>query len=217
MPVITISRQYGSGGKEIAMRVCEILGYSYFDKNLMARVASEVGLSENDIVDFSEDNYKMRSLFERLFGRRRRSEAVGTLSRVPALRVDLLDDAQSVNLVKDTIIAAHKHDNIVIVGRGGQAILQHEPGVLHVRITAPLGARTMRVKEREYLDLDDATELVKNKDQNAAAYLQRFFDIDWDNPLLYHLCINTGKWEPEDATDIIINALSRLKTVKTMG
>lgn len=216
MPVITISRQYGSGGKEIAMRICEILGYSYFDKTLMARVASEVGLSENEIVDFSEDNYKMRSLFERLFGRRRRSDAWGAESGA-ALQVELLDDAQSVNLVKDTVIAAHRHDNIVIVGRGGQAILQHEPGVLHVRITAPLGARTMRVKEREYLDLDDATALVKSKDQNAAAYLQHFFDIDWDNPLLYHLSINTGKWEVEDATDIIINALSRLKIVKMMG
>jgi cytidylate kinase len=216
MPVITISRQYGSGGKEIAMRVCEILGYSYFDKNLMVRVASDVGLSENEIVDFSEDNYKMRSLFERLFGRRRQSEVVGPESSA-ALRVEVLDEALSVNLVKDTIIAAHKHDNIVIVGRGGQAILQHEPGVLHVRITAPLGARTMRVKEREYLNLDDATELVKSKDQNAAVYLQRFFDIDWDNPLLYHLSINTGKWESEDATDIIINALSRLKVVRPMG
>jgi cytidylate kinase len=216
MPVITISRQYGSGGKEIAMRVCEILGYSYFDKNLMVRVASDVGLSENEIVDFSEDNYKMRSLFERLFGRRRQSEVVGPESSA-ALRVEVLDEALSVNLVKDTIIAAHKHDNIVIVGRGGQAILQHEPGVLHVRITAPLGARTMRVKEREYLNLDDATELVKSKDQNAAVYLQRFFDIDWDNPLLYHLSINTGKWESEDATDIIINALSRLKIVRSMG
>jgi cytidylate kinase len=212
MPVITISRQYGSGGKEIAMRVCEILGYSFFDKNLMMRVASEVGLSDEDVVDFSEDNYKMRGLFERLFGRRQRADVFVPASA--AVGIEFLDEAHSVNLVKDTIIAAHKHDNIVIVGRGGQAILQHEPGVLHVRITAPLGARTMRVKEREYLDLDSATELVKSKDQNAAAYLQRFFDIDWDNPLLYHVCINTGKWELDDAADIIINALSHLKIVK---
>jgi cytidylate kinase len=55
MAVITISRQYGSPGNEIAVRVCEILGYHYFDKRLMAQVASEVGLSEQEIVDFSEE------------------------------------------------------------------------------------------------------------------------------------------------------------------
>lgn len=213
MPVITISRQYGSGGTEIARRLCSILGYSYFDKNLMARVASEVGLAEHDIVDFSEDTYKMRTLFERLFGRHNVRADVVNPQRAAALQVEVLDEAQSATLVKDTIMAAYKHDNIVIVGRGGQAILQHKPGVLHIRITAPLGARALRVKERDNLDLDGATHLVKQRDAATGAYLQRFFDIDWNNPLLYHLSINTGRWEPDDATDIIFNALSRLKSL----
>ena len=213
MPVITISRQYGSGGTEIAKRLCEILGYSYFDKNLMARVAAEVGLSERDIVDFSEDTYKMRGLFERMFGRRNMRSDMVNPERAAALQIEVLDEALSVNLVKDTIIAAYKHDNIVIVGRGGQAILQHEPGVLHVRITAPMGARALHIKERENLDLDEAIYRVKQHDATTDAYLQRFFDIDWNNPLLYHLSINTGRWEPADATDIIFNALSRLKSL----
>lgn len=129
------------------------------------------------------------------------------------LQIEALDEAQSANLVKDTIIAAYRHDNIVIVGRGGQAILQEHPGVLHVRIVAPLGARTLRVKERENLSLDQATELVKRKEQAAAAYLQRFYDIDWNNPMLYHVMINAGKFKLDDAAEIIISALSRLKTV----
>ena len=95
MPVITISRQYGSGGTEIAKRVCSKLGYSYFDKNLMARVASEVGLAEHDIVDFSEDTYKMRSLFERMFGRRStRSDSINPERRSP-FQVEALDEATS--------------------------------------------------------------------------------------------------------------------------
>lgn len=213
MPVITISRQYGSGGTEIAKRVCDILGYSYFDKNLMARVASEVGLSERDFVDFSEDTYKMRNMFERMFGRRNMRSDMVNPEHAAALQVEVLDEARSVSLVKDSIIAAYKHDNIVIVGRGGQTILQHEPGVLHVRIMAPMGARALRVKERDNLDLESATNMVKQRDQAAGAYLQRFFGVDWNDPLLYHLSINTGRWNPEDATDIIFNALSRLKSL----
>ena len=59
MAVVTISRQFGSGGDEIADRVCKLLGYHYFDKALMRRIATEASLSPTEIVDFSEDNYKI--------------------------------------------------------------------------------------------------------------------------------------------------------------
>ncbi|MDF1515519.1 MAG: cytidylate kinase-like family protein [Anaerolineae bacterium] len=216
MPVITISRHFGSGGKEVARKICERLGYSYFDKNLMIRVAAEVGISEKEVVDLSVDTYKMRGFLERLFGRRRSGAfgGVGTLG-VDDLRVESLDEAASINLVKDTIIAAHERDNVVIVGRGGQAVLRDKPGVLHVRITAPRGARAMRVKERDNLTLSQATELVYTRDKAAADYLQHFFSIDWENPLLYHFIINTGWWELEDASELIINALAHLNTGRT--
>ncbi len=214
MPVITISRQYGSGGDAIGKHVCEALGYSYFDKNLMARVATEAGISESDIVDLPEHTYKMRGFFDKLFGRRRSAAEAWTAPKdQQALLVAALDEARSVNLIKDTILEAHKHDNVVIVGRGGQAILREQPGVLHVRIIAPLGARVLRVQSAENVSLDEATTRVNRRDEAAAAYLERFFDIDWDNPLLYHLIINTGKWETEDAVQIILNALAHLRMV----
>jgi cytidylate kinase len=216
MPVITISRQYGSGGDAIGKNVCEALGYSYFDKNLMARVASEAGISKNDIVDLPEDAYKMRGFFDKLFGRRRSAaEAWADASAQQILPVEALDEAHSVNLIKNTVMEAYKHDNVVIVGRGGQAILREQPGVLHVRIVAPLGARVLREETAENINLDEATVRVKHRDEAAAAYLERFYDIDWDNPLLYHLIINTGKWETEDAVHIILSALAHLRMVPT--
>jgi cytidylate kinase len=215
MPVITISRHYGSGGIEVARRLCDILGYSYFDKTLMVRVAAEVGISEKEVVDLSVDTYKMRGFLDRLFGRRRSSSRVpSTLSASERFTVDTLDEAASVNLVKDTIIAAFERDNVVIVGRGGQAVLRDKPGVLHVRITAPMGARALRVKERDNIPLSQATELVRSKDQAATDYLKRFLDINWENPLLYHLIVNTGKWELENTTELIVNALTHLKIVR---
>jgi len=216
MPVITISREYGSGGKDVAKRVCEMLGYTYFDKNLMARVAAEVGLANDEVVDFSEDTYKMRNFMERMFDRRRLGADAWDASAgtTRSLQVEILDEAQCAHLVKDTIIGAYKHDNVVIVGRGGQAMLKEKPGVLHVRLNAPRGARALRVKERESLGLGEAIDRVRRKDQAATAYLKRFFEIDWDNPLLYHLIINTGKWELEDVAQMIVNALTRLKVVK---
>ncbi len=219
MPVITISREFGSGATQVAQHLCDVLGYSYFDKNLMAQVAGEMDVSQDNVVDFSEDTYRMRSFFERLLGRRRlqieapAAKVSRTETAPSALTVETLSEAAGIKLVRDTIVAAYERDNVVIVGRGGQAVLRDKPGVLHVRMIAPLGARAMRVKERMGITLSEATDLCRSKDQSALAYLERFYQIDWDNPLLYHMIINTGKWETEDVAQVIIGALMNLKTV----
>ena len=211
MPVITISRQYGSGAVRVAEQVCELLGYTYFDKSLMVRVAAEMGISEDGVVDFSEDQYRMRNFLERLFGRRRIRTEVNDLADDSSPAAHALSEAEGIKLVRDTVLAAHKHDNVVIVGRGGQAILRESPSVLHVRLHAPLGARALRVKERSGLPFGQATDLVRRRDESAARYLARFHEIDWDNTMLYHLVINTGKWELSDVAEIIISALNNLK------
>ena len=69
--VITISREAGSGGDEIALKVSELLGYAYFDKTLMANVAKSLGISDEDIEDFSEDTYKVKSLVNRILLRKK--------------------------------------------------------------------------------------------------------------------------------------------------
>lgn len=157
----------------------------------------------------------MRGFLDRLFDRRRMvsGSEEGEKSPDASLPIEVLDEERCITLVKDTLIGAYKRDNVVIVGRGGQAILREMHGVLHVRLNAPVGARALRVKEREDVDLGAASDLVMHKDQATAAYLQRFFDIDWNNPLLYHLIINTGKWELDDVAEMIILGLSRLRMV----
>lgn len=218
MAVITISRQYGSGGMAIARRVCDILGYSYFDKALMVEVASEVGgLDEGQVVDFSEDTYKMRNFLERLLGSRGIKVETWThdASGARSLQIQSLNEAQGVELARDTIHAAYERGNVVIVGRGGQAVLREQPGVLHVRIAAPLGACALRIKEREKITMAEATELATRKDQAAAAYLRKFFEIDWENPLLYHMLLNTGKWDIDAAAQIIVNTLTHLRSASS--
>jgi hypothetical protein len=67
MAVITISREYGSRGNEVAQLICDRLGYRYFDKELMAQVGAQMGLAPNQIADLPEDKHHVRSLVERLF------------------------------------------------------------------------------------------------------------------------------------------------------
>ncbi len=214
MAVITVSRQYGSGGDEIAARVCESLGCRSFDKRLMAQVASDIGLSDQEIVDFSEDEYKVRGFLERLFRTQRVVARVGTWTAdVRGARtraVKDLDEAQAVNLVRALVRRAAEEGNVLIVGRGGQAILQGEPDVLHVRIEAPTDLRIQRVREAEGLNEDEARRRVIESDRAARDYLRRFYDVDWSDPQLYDLVINTRRISPAAAAEHIVKAATEI-------
>ena len=236
MAVITISRQYGSNGNEIAARICEMLGYRLFDRTLMAQLASKVGLSEDEVVDYSEVDYKARTILDQLVsllasppvsllktppGESPAVAQVSTWQRGAAGAkvkvVEAVGEARSVAIVGQTILAASQVGNVVIVGRGGQAVLQEKPGVLHVRIEAPLNVRMQRVQERENHTPQEAQRLIGERDKVSARYVKRFYDVDWSDPMRYHLVINTGKWDVEAAAQLIARAAGLLPPAEASG
>ncbi len=215
MAVITISRLYGSGGDQIASRACEKLGYRLFDKRLVAKVAWEVGLTETEIVDFSEDRHEMRSFLDRLLGRHGASFTHSRVWKedsagVRSLDVVNLDEAQCVGLVRVSVRAAYNQGDFVIVGRGGQAILRDDPGVLHVRIEAPLESRIRRIRTQEGTDYETAKEVAIKRERATLDYLKRFHGVDWADAALYHLVINAGRLDIEAAANVIAGAASHL-------
>jgi cytidylate kinase len=219
MAVITLSRQVGSGGDEIAVRIRDLLGYRYFDKQLMVEAATEAGLCQEEIVDFSEERYKVQDFLSRLFrsGPRPVKEV---LTRSPlhhtidTLNTRELDETQCAALVQHTILQAYETGNIVIVGRGGQAILRDKPGVLHVRVIAPLDQRIQRLRAQGMVGIADIKACIAQKDHATAEYLKRFFSIEWNDPALYHLVLNTGLVDLDAAARIIVAAVEQL-AVKT--
>jgi len=217
MTTITISRQTGSGGDEIAHRLCEILGYRAFDKHMLAQAAALSGFSEQEVIDYSEENYKVRSFLDRLFNRsvplatmRVWEEDTGGILTAEDLK---LSEEMALKLVQKAIHSAHHTGKLVIVGRGGQSILKDVTDVLHVRIEAPLEDRIQRVKEQNRqvrrsfnasIDLRrEAQNWIVRRDEASADYLKRFYNIDWADPMLYHVVINTGKLSLEQAARTI--------------
>jgi cytidylate kinase len=216
MAVVTISRQYGSGGTEIATRVCEMLGYGYLDKVLMSQVAAEAGLCGAELVEFSEQRSEVRDFLDRLLRpgphsvvrvRTRTRDAAGG----ETISVRELDEARCAKLVRSAIHAAYKQGDVVIVGRGGQDTLKNMPEVLHVRIVAPMAERVLRIQKQEQVDTETARRLAIEHDQATARYLNQLFRVRGDNPELYHLVINTGKWSLEDAAQVIVKSVEQLQ------
>jgi cytidylate kinase len=220
MTVVTISRQYGSGGDEIALQVAELLDYRVFSKETIAQVASEVGLAEDEVVDFSETTYRKQSFLDRLmgvFGGESVSVAPvlgapGYAAGMPGTDQAGMDEARLISVVRSSIEAAHERGNVVIVGRGGQAVLESMAGVLHVRIEAPLDVRARRVQEQTGVTLEEARKAVRERDKASATYLKRFYDVDWSDNMLYHLVINSSKLEAGAAADLIARAVEHLAT-----
>lgn len=220
MAVITISRQYGSGGEEVANRVAKMLQYRLFDKILMTLVATEVGLSEDELVDFSETNYTVQGFLERLFKRRTVAQVSSWGLDDTGARVKLVeeqDEMRRIDMARVTIQAAYKKGNIIIVGRGGQAIIKDKPGVLHIRIEAPMNRRVQHIRDTEHISLKEAQKVISERDTASAAYLKRFHDINWSDPMLYHLVINTGKWDIKTAAQVISNVVNYLPQVDPSG
>jgi len=206
--VITISRQVGSGGDEIALDVSKILGYAYFDKSLMVSVAKSLGVCEENIADLSEDTYKVSSLVDRILVRKK-LVAASLDPKDNAQISKTLDEDECLSVIQVVINNLASRRKTVIVGRGGQAILKNKVGVLHVRIIAPVEVRVERIMKSGGLSRRDALKLVEENDKAAAEYLRRFYNIDWEDQANYDLVLNTGKMDLSTAARIIASVASQ--------
>jgi cytidylate kinase len=182
MPIITISRQMGSGGIPIAHKVAEKLGYTLVDGEAIMEAAAAYGLS---------------------------AEAVEEADEKPPHFVDKLDTKQILDLhLIELIILEHAlKGNVIIYGRGGQDLLKDIMSKLRVRIIAPFEERVERWAEREWLDPDRARYLVRKSDQQRAGFIMYYFDRDWDDPLNYDLVINTQQLTEEMAVQLICDGI----------
>jgi cytidylate kinase len=211
MTVITMSRQIGSGSEELGQRLCQELRLIVFNKQLMARVANDVGISSGEIVDYSEEEYQRRGFFEALFRRSRPVAEFSTWVGSPVVgyerRTRLLDEVGAIDLIRATVQKAYEHGDTLIVGRGGQVILEDKPNVLHVRVVAPFEARVRRMQESQNMTPAQARRYLQETDSNSAEYLRSFFHVDPDDASLYHLIVNTERLGVEGALALIKKAL----------
>ena len=221
MAVITVSRQFGSGGDEIVDQVCLLTGCRRFDKHLIAQAAIDAGLSEQEIIDFSEEAFTGKSLIDRIVGRSRQVGQVTVWKKhmdgTPYAEAMPVSEEHALSMVQKAIMAAYHQGDWVIVGRGGQALLKDFPDVLHVRIEAPLEDRIQRVKVQYKLERRPAQDLIIEKDEASALYLKTFYNTDWADPGLYQVIFNTGTLDLNLAGQFLVEMIGCLKTVSPAG
>jgi cytidylate kinase len=117
---------------------------------------------------------------------------------------DTLDDQTYARVVRETMEQYAQEGNAVIVGRGGQMILQDWPGALHVHLYAPMAVRAQRLRERLSISEAEAQRRIERSDEQKRQYIRHVRqNASWKNLKYYHLAIDTGRISPEVAAKMI--------------
>lgn len=206
MSAITISRQYGSGGGEIAARLAQRLQWQLIDHEIVAQVAHELGMPEEEAEIHDE---RTESFISRVLGSMQLASPE-LLANAPIVPLSPGTQEQIYHEALCRVVeTAANTGNAVIVGRAGQMILAKRRDVLHVRIVAPFEQRVRYVMQREGLDEANARTRIQQKDRDRTRYLQAQYHHDVNDPLLYDLMINSGVIDLGSLVDLIVLALER--------
>lgn len=205
MRAITISREYGSGGGEIAARLAQRLGWRLVDHEVVVRVAQELHVSEAEAAEHDE---RAEGLVETLL---RNMQLMGPVMPAYSSSTSLWGNEPQLyrEALRRVVEAAAHAGHVVIVGRAGQVLLADHRDVLHIRVVAPLPQRIAYVARREGFAEPEARSRILLKDRDRERYLQMQHHRQPNDPELYDLVINTGVLDLESAVDLICLALQR--------
>jgi cytidylate kinase len=202
--LITISRQYGAGGSEVARLVAERLGWTVVDNEIVDRVARRAGLAPEVV---AEQDERAPGFVERL------ALALAASSQeyaVPELGVAIRPEEP--NLVRLTELVVKEiaaEGKVVFVGRAASAVLARETDALHVKLVAPRGFRIRFAMQADGLDLKAAEKKMDETDAQRRRYNKDHYGRDWDDPSHYHMVLNTGLLGLDGATDLTVAAARR--------
>lgn len=192
--IVTISRQYGSGGRAIGQRLAEALGVPYYNKEVVSLAAEESGLNaefiRNSLIDVPSNKFWYALAIN--------PQALMISTDNGLLTADMTNKALC-EAVKNIVSG----ESCVIVGRYAGSILKDQENVIRVFITADIDDRTKRIVERDGLNPKAAAQKIKKVDKERATYADLHFDDEWGKAETYDICINCSKVGVEGAVELI--------------
>lgn len=196
--IVTIGREYGSGGREIGRLVADRLGVPFYDKEILTRAAADSGICE-EVLSSHDEKARMGGLFAGMSG----AGGVAAITGAPIpLQMPL---NQRVFLAQfDAITKLASENSCVIVGRCADYVLKQLRGVTHVFLYASAEKRIERIMRVEDIDHDAAKELVRKVDKQRRNYYNFFADGNWGLRSNYDLMIRTDDRDPAEVADMIV-------------
>ena len=177
--VYTISRQYGSGGSKLAIKLAELSGYELIWREIINHAAIQIGSPDM---------------------------ALAVIDELGLLDISPDDETWSKyrEAIRQVVITKAEKGKVVIVGRASQIILKDFPNCLHIKVIASLDTRIKNVHETKKVNLNAAKAQIMESDKNRRDFIKKIYQLDWNEPSLYDLTINTDHFDLVNLANWII-------------
>ena len=206
--VITLEREYGSGGGEIAASIAARVGWKLWDQLLTEEIARRLDCDCGVVAKHEE---KRDPAYYRLLKSFMRGSFEGSLN---APRLKMVDTECVREVVQKLLPEIADAGKAVIVGRGSAFYLSKRVDTFHVFVYAPFQERVRRLQATGKSE-KEAVELVETVDRDRADFINKYFNVDWPGRHRFHLMVNSGMGN-EVAVEIIIDALARYEQERSV-
>ncbi|MBO6149679.1 MAG: cytidylate kinase-like family protein [Clostridium sp.] len=199
--VITIGRQYGSGGAEIGRLLAEKLGISFYDKNILRINSDESGIKES-YFHLADEKAGSRLLYRIVQGLRPEKSS-------PSFGADLTSTDNLFRFQSEVIKKLAEAESCVIIGRCADYILEGSENLVRIHLNADLESRKARIRER-HPEETDVLRAIRRTDKERNDYYRYYTGRDWADSENYDLVINTTRPGIEGSVNIILSYLSAM-------
>jgi cytidylate kinase len=197
MAVITISRQFGAGGKTLGKMLSERLEYTFADRDIILRLAREANVSPRWVESFEKEaGSRMSRMISSMVSRR-------LVDRVLKDERGFLDEQSYLDYLVLIIAQVADEGDVIVMGRGSQYILDDHPDAIHVLLVDTLDNRIQFMVDRYNMSTSRARQMVLGEDRRRATLYRRLGKENYDDAILYHLVLNMGRVSLEQAVGLI--------------
>ena len=205
MAVITISRQFGAGGKTLGKRVADEFGYTFADSEIIKMVAEMANVSTNFVETVEKEAGGKFSKFIS------KTVSKPLLDRILKDEHGYIDEEIYLDYLVLIIAQMADDGDVVILGRGSQYILNDHPDAYHILLIDEFENRVQFMKKNYELSESRAASVVKGEDKRRKNLYQKLGKTDYDNPFLYHLVLNMSKVNLDKALQLICKLVNSPK------
>ena len=201
MAAITISRQYGAGGKTLGKMIANKLDYTFADSDIIQQIAKEANVSPQWVESFEKEaGTKLSRVISSMISQR-------WVDRILKDERGYLDERIYLDYLVLIVAKMADEGDVVMLGRGSQYILNDHPDAFHVLLIDELEHRIKFIVDRYNVSEKQATRIVNSEDKRRLSLYKRLGKEDYDNPGLYHLVLNMNRFSLEKACEMICSMI----------